>query len=60
MAEGGADEARTSRRRRGRAQKRKRMSRKHERLLHNLKWIGGGVAVGLPVLAALIYAVSQY
>jgi hypothetical protein len=39
--------------------KRKRKSRKQEKLLRNLVWLGGGLAAGLPLLAAMLYAMSR-
>jgi hypothetical protein len=58
MAAEGFDEAEPRhRRRRG---KHKRKSRKHQRLMHNLRWFFGGLAVGLPLLAAVTYAASRY
>jgi hypothetical protein len=49
-------ESRSGGHRKGR--RRKRRTRK--KLIHNLKWILGGVAAGLPVLALLIYLVSNF
>ena len=46
-------------RRRKNRSKRKRKSRKHQKLMRNLGWLGGGLAVGLPVLAAMLYAMSR-
>ena len=46
--------------RRQRRTKRKRKSRKRERLMRNLAWLGGGLAVGLPLLAAVLFAMSRY
>lgn len=48
-----------ARRRRNRT-KRKRRSRKREKLMRNLAWLGGGLAVGLPVLALILFAMSRY
>jgi uncharacterized membrane protein len=39
--------------------KRKRKDRKHERLIYNLRWLLGGLAVGLPLLALLIWLASN-
>jgi hypothetical protein len=47
-----------TRRRRSR-QKHRRKSRRMEMLLGNLGWAAGGVAVGLPLLAILIYFASR-
>lgn len=52
------DSAREERRKR--RTKRKRKSRKRERLMRNLAWLGGGLALGLPLLAATLFAMSRY
>ena len=54
----GVDSARDDRRKR--RTKRKRKSRKRERLMRNLAWLGGGLALGLPLLAAMLLAMSRY
>ena len=54
-----APESAQERRRKHRT-KRKRKSRKQERLLRNLAWLGGGLAMGLPILAAMLFAMSRY
>lgn len=46
-------------RRRKRHSKRKEKARKREKLVRNIAWLGGGLAVGLPLLAAMLYAMSQ-
>jgi hypothetical protein len=46
--------------RRRRRDKRKRTSRKREKLVSNLAWMAGGLAVGLPLLALTIYVASQW
>jgi hypothetical protein len=46
-------------RRRKHRHKRKRKSRKQEKLMRNVIWLGGGLAVGLPLLAAMLYAMSR-
>ena len=53
-----ADDSERDRRRKHRS-KRKRRSRKQERLMRNLAWLGGGLAVGLPLLAAMLFAMSR-
>ena len=55
----GRDDDEHTRRRKIRS-KRKRKSRKQERLLRNLAWLGGGLAIGLPILAAMLFAMSRY
>jgi hypothetical protein len=54
-----ADDSAREQRRKHRS-KHKRKSRKQERLLRNLAWLGGGLAVGLPLLAAMLYLMSHY
>ena len=46
-------------RRRKKRSKHKRKSRKQDKLVRNLVWFGGGVAVGLPLLAAMLFAMSS-
>jgi hypothetical protein len=64
MSEGAASLPDTSRseddarERRKHRTKRKRKSRKRERLVRNLAWLAGGLAVGLPLLAGMLYAMS--
>jgi hypothetical protein len=38
--------------------KRKRTNRNRERLLYNLRWLAGGLALGMPLLALLLWATS--
>jgi hypothetical protein len=40
--------------------RRKRKTRTLKRVLHQLRWLLGGAAVGLPVLAFLIYLASKF
>ena len=40
--------------------KRRRKNRKRERLIYNLRWLLGGLAVGLPLLALLIWLASIF
>ncbi|MBO0748893.1 MAG: hypothetical protein J2O44_00480 [Porphyrobacter sp.] len=51
------EEARERRRRR--RGKRKRRNHKRSNLLYNLGWVVGGLAVGLPLLAIMIYALAR-
>lgn len=53
------DGGRGTRRRKGR-DKRKRKNRRRERLSYNLRWLLGGIAVGLPVLAVILYTTSRF
>ena len=39
--------------------KRMRKSRRREKLIYNLKWLFGGLAVGLPVLVFVIWFASS-
>jgi hypothetical protein len=47
------------RRRRSR-HKHRRKNRRLEKVLYDLRWMAGGIAIGLPLLAALIYFASRY
>jgi hypothetical protein len=58
MAEDGVERGETRRRRR--RDKRKRKNRKREKLAYNLRWLLGGLAIGLPLLAVIIYTASRY
>ena len=40
--------------------KRKRKNRKREKLIYNVRWLLGGLAVGLPLLALLIWLASAF
>jgi len=40
--------------------KRRRKNRKRERLIYNLRWLLGGLAVGFPLLALLIWLASIF
>jgi hypothetical protein len=40
--------------------KHKRKDRKLERVLYNVWWFLGGLAIGLPLLGAIIYMASHY
>ena len=57
MADGGFDES--GRHRGKRRTKRQRKNRKIDKLMFDLKWLFGGLAIGLPLLALLIYALSR-
>jgi hypothetical protein len=50
---------RGSARRRSRSENRKRKNRKREKLMYNLSWALGGLAVGLPMLAIVLYLLSR-
>lgn len=53
-------ESGTRRRRRRSKHKRRHKSRRRADLLHNLAWVAGGLAVGLPVLALAVWFASRY
>ena len=38
--------------------RRRRKSRRRQKLMYNLKWLFGGLAVGLPVLAFMLWFAS--
>jgi hypothetical protein len=40
--------------------KRKRKNRKREKLIYNVRWMVGGLIVGLPVLALMIWLASAF
>lgn len=46
-------------RRRRRGAKHKRKNHRRANLIYNLAWVLGGLAVGLPLLGMLIYALSR-
>jgi hypothetical protein len=56
MPEGGRE---SSSNRRQRREKRRRRNRKREKLFYNLSWLLGGLAVGLPMLAIVLYLLSR-
>jgi hypothetical protein len=45
--------------RKERRDKRRRRNRKREKLFYNLSWVLGGLAVGLPMLAIVLYLLSR-
>lgn len=56
MAEDAFDRTRTRRRRTH--HKKKRTNRKLEKALYDLRWMIGGLALGLPLLGIMIYIAS--
>ena len=46
-------------RRRRRRDRRKRKNIRRSKLLYNLAWLAGGLAVGLPLLAGMLYIMSR-
>ena len=61
MSDGGEQSAfggREGSREQRRKHRSKRKSRKQEKLFRNLAWLVGGLAVGLPMLAATLYVIS--
>jgi ABC-type Fe3+ transport system permease subunit len=50
----------TGERRRRHRSKRERRSRRNQKLIDNLVWLAGALAIGLPLLAVLLYALSRY
>ena len=60
MAMEGFEQAEARHRRRRSKLKHRRRNRKREGLMLNLKWLLGGLAIGLPVLAAVTYVASRF
>lgn len=56
MSAGGSN---SSSSRKERRDKRRRKNRKREKLIYNLSWVLGGLAVGLPMLAIVLYLLSR-
>jgi hypothetical protein len=45
--------------RKERREKRRRKNRRREKLFYNLSWILGGLGLGLPMLALVLYFLSR-
>jgi hypothetical protein len=60
MADHEVDSAAAHKRRRRSKNITKRKNRERQRLCYNLGWLLGGLAIGLPVLAMLLFVVSRY
>jgi hypothetical protein len=59
MADDGALRASHVRKRRSRNES-KRKNRKRQNLLYNVRWLLGGLGIGLPLLTLVIYLASRY
>ena len=59
MADDGALGSSHGRKRRSRSQS-KRKNRKRQNLFYNLRWLLGGLGIGLPLLTLVIYMASRY